>query len=65
LPHANPNLGGIVLSLNVIAILLSIVTAGLGLILSIVLGVWATWKVQSVINDLAVSEPRAGVAALA
>ena len=57
LPQANPNLGGIVLTLNVIAILLSIVTAGIALVLSLVLGVWATWKVQDAINDLAAAAP--------
>ena len=50
------NLGGTVLTLNVIAILLAIFTAGIGLIGSIVFGVWATWLIQRTINDLADAE---------
>jgi hypothetical protein len=56
LPRPNRNLGGVVLALNVVAILLSVLTAGLGLIVSIVLGIWATWLIQDGINQLALTK---------
>jgi len=56
LPRRTRYLGSLVLTLNVVAFLLSLVTAGLGLIVSIVLGIWATWLVQEAINQLAEAE---------
>ena len=56
LPIAKRNLGGLVLTLNLIALIVSIATAGLGLIVAIIIGVWATWLIQDAMNELARSE---------
>jgi hypothetical protein len=45
-----PWLWQIVLGLNVAALILAFVSAGIAIILSIGLGIWASWLVQEVLN---------------
>jgi hypothetical protein len=53
LPRAKGNLGGLVVALDIIAVLTSLLTAGMAGIISLVIGVWATWLVQDGMNQLA------------
>lgn len=49
-PWANRNLGNLVLGLNAGAYLIAFATAGIGLVISIALGLWSSWMIQDVIN---------------
>ena len=53
LPIAKRDLGGLVLTLNLIAVVVSIATGGLAFIVSLIIGVWATWLIQDAMNELA------------
>ncbi|HEX5176468.1 MAG TPA: DUF4234 domain-containing protein [Chthoniobacteraceae bacterium] len=60
LPNAKRNLGGFVVTLDIIAVLMSLLTAGIAGIISLVIGVWATWLIQDAMNQLS-AEPEPAV----